>query len=160
MPERKKPILTLVKKGKPRWKGRQASVGGSSAPHARDEVASGHVPMNYGYDKESFIEGRLDLNRYLIKHPTATFYVRVSGDSMVGRKIYPGSILIVDRAVEAVDGDVVIARINDELIVRQLRIEARRIVLEPQNPKYKTLEMNNHMDWELWGRVMFVISEP
>jgi SOS-response transcriptional repressor LexA len=66
----------------------------------------------------------------------------------------------VDRAVEAVDGDVVIARINDELCVKQLRLEAGKTMLNPANPKYKSLAMNDSIDWELWGRVMFVISEP
>jgi DNA polymerase V len=106
---------------------------------------------------ESYIEGHLDLNRYLIKHPVATFYVRVSGDSMTGAGINPGSILVVDRAVEAEDGDIVIARINDELCVKRLRVRRGRIWLMPENDKYQPIEVIESMDFEVWGRVMHAI---
>src|SRR5688500_19837463 len=85
------------------------------------------VSAGFPSPAESYIEGRLDLNRHLIKHPVATFYVRVAGDSMQGAGIHPGSILVVDRAVEAEDGDIVIARINDELCVTRLRVRHGRI---------------------------------
>jgi DNA polymerase V len=106
---------------------------------------------------EGYIEGRLDLNRYLIKHPTATFYVRVSGDSMQGAGINPGSILVVDRAVEAEDGDIVIARINDELCVKHLSLREGRTWLIPDNPKFQPIEIIESMDFEVWGRVMHAI---
>jgi DNA polymerase V len=107
---------------------------------------------------ESYIEGHLDLNRYLIKHPVATFYVRVSGDSMAGAGIQPGSILVVDRAVEADDGDIVIARIGDELCVKRLRLRRGRIWLVPESDKYQPIEVIESMDFEVWGRVMHAIS--
>src|ERR671913_51849 len=78
-----------------------------SRPLFMASVSAGSPPP-----AEDYVEGRLDLNRHLIKHPVATFYVRVSGDSMLGAGIHPGSILVVDRAVDAEDGDIVIARIN------------------------------------------------
>jgi DNA polymerase V len=106
---------------------------------------------------EDYVEGRLDLNRYLIKHPVATFYVRVSGDSMMGAGIHPGSILVVDRAVEADDGDIVIARINDELCVKRLRLHQGRIWLMPENENYQPIEVTDGMDFEVWGRVMHSI---
>ena len=106
---------------------------------------------------EDYVEGRLDLNRYLIKHPVATFYVRVSGDSMTGAGIHPGSILVVDRAVEAEDGDIVIARINDELCVKRLRVRHGRIWLMPENDRFQPIEVIESMDFEVWGRVMHAI---
>ena len=106
---------------------------------------------------EDYVEGRLDLNRYLIKHPVATFYVRVAGDSMMGAGIHPGSILVVDRAVEADDGDIVIARVNDELCVQRLRLHRGRIWLMPENENYQPIEVTDGMDFEVWGRVMHSI---
>lgn len=115
------------------------------------------VSAGFPSPAESYIEGHLDLNRYLIKHPVATFYVRVSGDSMTGAGIQPGSILVVDRAVEADDGDIVIARINDELCVKRLRVRQGRIWLMPESDKYQPIEVIESMDFEVWGRVMHVI---
>jgi DNA polymerase V len=116
------------------------------------------VSAGFPSPAESYIEGHLDLNRYLIKHPVATFYVRVSGDSMAGAGIQPGSILVVDRAVEADDGDIVIARIADELCVKRLRLSRGRIWLMPENDKYQPIEVIESMDFEVWGRVMHAIS--
>ncbi|HEX6185552.1 MAG TPA: translesion error-prone DNA polymerase V autoproteolytic subunit [Pyrinomonadaceae bacterium] len=115
------------------------------------------VSAGFPSPAESYIEGRLDLNRYLIKHPVATFYVRVSGDSMTGAGIHPGSILVVDRAVEAEDGDIVIARINDELCVKRLRVRHGRIWLMPENDRFQPIEVIETMDFEVWGRVMHAI---
>ena len=115
------------------------------------------VSAGFPSPAESYIEGHLDLNRYLIKHPVATFYVRVSGDSMAGAGIQPGSILVVDRAVEADDGDIVIARIGDELCVKRLRVQRGRIWLMPENKKYQPIEVIESMDFEVWGRVMHAI---
>jgi DNA polymerase V len=116
------------------------------------------VSAGFPSPAESYIEGHLDLNRYLIKHPVATFYVRVSGDSMAGAGIQPGSILVVDRAVEADDGDIVIARIGDELCVKRLRVQRGRVWLMPENDKYQPIEVIESMDFEVWGRVMHAIS--
>lgn len=115
------------------------------------------VSAGFPSPAESYIEGHLDLNRYLIKHPVATFYVRVSGDSMTGVGIQPGSILVVDRHVEAEDGDIVIARINDELCVKRLRVRQGRIWLIPENDDYQPIEVIESMDFEVWGRVMHAI---
>ncbi|BBD77342.1 LexA family protein [Hydrogenophilus thermoluteolus] len=54
-------------------------------------------------------EKPLSLDRYLIAHPLATFFMRVGGDSLIAHGIHPGDILIVDRAVTPKVGDWVIA---------------------------------------------------
>lgn len=112
-----------------------------------------HVPAGFPSPAEDYVEGRLDLNRHIIKHPMATFYVRVSGDSMIDAGIHPGSILVVDRAVEVDDGDIVIARINDELCVKRLRIQEGKIWLTPENQSYQPIEITEEMDFEVWGKV-------
>ena len=73
------------------------------------------IPAGFPSPAEEYIEGRLDLNQLLIKHPISTFYLRVTGDSMIGAGIYPNDLLIVDRAYETSDGHVVVARIGSEL---------------------------------------------
>jgi len=80
------------------------------------------MPASFPSPAEDYVEGRIDLNRDLIKHSLSTFYIRVSGDSMVGAGIVPDALLVVDRAVEALDGHVVVARIDDELCVKRLSI--------------------------------------
>jgi len=82
------------------------------------------IPVEAGFPSpaEDYIEGELDLNKHLIKHPAATFFVRVAGDSMVDAGVHPGDILIVDRAIEPADKKVVIAVVNGDLTVKRIRI--------------------------------------
>ncbi|MHC5184988.1 MAG: LexA family protein [Planctomycetota bacterium] len=72
-------------------------------------------------------EGRLDLNRDLIKNPAATFFVRVRGDSMVGAGIHQDDILVVDRSLDAKSGNVVIAVVDGELTVKRIRIRRKKL---------------------------------
>jgi len=106
---------------------------------------------------DDYIEGSLDLNQHLIKHPAATFFVRVSGESMINAGIFPGDILIVDRSLEAVDKKIVIAVINGELTVKRLRIRSGNPFLEPENAQYQTIKITPDMAFEIWGVVTNVI---
>ncbi len=116
------------------------------------------VPAGFPSPAEDYVEGRIDLNRDLIKHPLATFYVRVEGDSMEPR-IHAGSLLVVDRMVETKDDDIVVARVADELCVKRLRVgQGGRIVLLSENPGYDPFEVTEGMDFEVWGRVMYSIQ--
>ncbi len=115
------------------------------------------VSAGFPSPAEDYVEGQLDLNRHLIKHPVATFYVRVAGDSMINAGIHPDSILVVDRAVEADDGDIVIARLGDELCVKRLSICEGKVWLVPENAAYEAIEVTEEMDFEVWGRVMHSI---
>jgi DNA polymerase V len=105
---------------------------------------------------EDWIEGRLDLNRHLIKHPAATFYMRVIGDSM-NDEIREGDILVVDRAAEAEDGDIVIVRIFNDFTVKKLSLKEGRIQLLSANEAYAPIEINDDMDFEVWGKVLWSI---
>lgn len=102
-------------------------------------------------------EGRLDLNRYLIKNPPATFFVRVAGDSMIGAGIHPGDLLVVDRSLEPRDKNVVIAALNGELTVKRIRIRRKKIYLEAENEIYASREVSAEADFEVWGVVTNVI---
>jgi DNA polymerase V len=115
------------------------------------------VSAGFPSPAENHIEGSLDLNRHMIKHPVATFYVRAQGDSMIDAGIAPGSILVVDRAVEADDGDIVVARINSEFCVKRLRIKGGEVWLMPENAAYDPIKITEEMEFEVWGKVTWSI---
>lgn len=116
------------------------------------------VPAGFPSPAEDYVEGRIDLNRDLVKHPLTTFYIRVEGDSMIGAGILPGSLLVVDRGVTAVEGDVVVARLDDELCVKRLSLEGGRVRLLSENELYQPIEVTEGVDFEVWGRVMYSIQ--
>lgn len=125
----------------------------SSTKLARPLLQS-RISADFPSPAEDYIEGRIDLNRDLIKHPLATFYIRVIGDSMEPR-IAAGALLIVDRMMETKDDDVVVARLGSDLCVKRLRIEPDgRLLLLSENPQYPPIEITEEIDFEVWGRVM------
>ena len=115
------------------------------------------VPAGFPSPAQDEVAGRIDLNRDLVKHPLATFYVRVDGDSMEPR-IHSGELLVVDRMVETKDGDVVVARIGCEFTVKRLHTgDDGSIRLVSENPSYEPILVSEGMDFEVWGWVMYSI---
>ena len=117
------------------------------------------VPAGFPSPADDYQENKLDLNKYLIKHPAATFFVRAAGESMIEAGIHPGDILVVDRSIEPEDKSVVIAVINGELTVKRLRIQNKKIALEPENGSYPTQQITENMEFEVWGVVTSVIHK-
>ncbi len=102
-------------------------------------------------------EDKLDLNKYLIKHPAATFFVRVTGNSMMGAGIHSDDLLVVDRSLEPKDKSVVIAVIDGELTVKRIRIGNKKITLEPENENYSVRQITEDTEFQVWGVVTNVI---
>ena len=109
-----------------------------------------------------FMEGKLDLNDYLIKNPPATFFVRVIGDSMIGAGIHPDDLLVVDRSIDPKSGKIVIAVIDGELTVKRLILGGRgnNVLLVPENPNYRQITITEDMSFHIWGVVTYVIHRP
>ena len=100
---------------------------------------------------QDYFDGRIDLNEHLIKDITSTYVVRVSGESMEGAGISDGDELIVNRALEPVDGSVVVAVLDGELTIKRLRITATGVVLQAENPAYPDIRVPALSDLVSWG---------
>jgi DNA polymerase V len=108
---------------------------------------------------DDYIEKKLDLNEFLIKHPAATFFVRVEGDSMVGAGINSGDLLIVDRAAPITNNKIVIAHINGEFTVKRICKKGNDLYLVPESKDFKPIHITDEMNFELWGVVTYVIHQ-
>lgn len=129
---------------------------GRSTRLSRPLVAC-RVPAGFPSPAQDEIAGRIDLNRDLVRHPLATFYVRVEGDSMEPR-IHDGELLVVDRMEETKDGDIVVARVGCEFMVKKLHTEENgRVWLLSENVAYAPIEVTEGMDFEVWGKVTYSI---
>jgi DNA polymerase V len=109
------------------------------------------VAAGFPSPAQDYFDGRIDLNAHLIKDITSTFVVRVTGDSMEGAGISDGDELIVNRALEPKDGSVVIAVLDGELTVKRLRLTARGVVLQAENPKYPDIRVPALSELTIWG---------
>lgn len=119
------------------------------------------VSAGFPSPADDYIETSIDLNRELIRHPFATFFVRAIGDSMIEAGIKPNTTLIVDRQVETKSGDIIIARIGDEMCVKELFIDDKngKICLLPKNINYQPIVITEDVDFEIWGKVICSINK-
>ena len=122
-------------------------------------LAESTVHAGFPSPADDYLEGPLDLNSLVIKHPEATFFARVEGDSMKNEGITEGDILVVDKAVEPYDNCLAVAYIDGEFTLKRVRMEPDRILLVPANPKYPTIEIAAGHDFAVWGVVRWVIKQ-
>lgn len=94
-----------------------------------------------------------------VREPKDTFLFKASGDSMVGAGIYPGDTLVVDRGVEARDGSIVIACIDNEFTVKRLKREKGKLYLMPENAAYRPIPVGEGNELLIWGVVRYCIHE-
>ena len=106
---------------------------------------------------DDYLDRKLDLNEFLIKQPAATFFVKMTSDSMITAGIQSGDILIVDRSQEARHNKIVVAVVNGEFTVKRIHKKAGKLFLLSENPEFKPIEITDGTDFEIWGVVLHVI---
>lgn len=110
---------------------------------------------------DDYLHESLDFNRDLIRNPESTFYGKVEGDSMIDAGICDGDIAVIDRSIEARDGDIVVGYINDEFTIKYLDLSHRKdgyIELRPANKDFKPIRIDADDDFEVWGVVVWTIK--
>ena len=114
------------------------------------------VPCGFPSPAQDYVEKHLDLNELMIRHPSATYFVRASGDSMTGAGIGDGDLLVVDSAKSAKHGDIVIASVYGEFTVKRLQTHPV-LQLIPMNPAYRPITVNGD-ELDIFGVVTFIVK--
>lgn len=123
--------------------------------------ADGGIPAGFPSPAQDYVDGILDLNKELIKHPAATFYAKVVGDSM-NPGINEGDLLVVDRSLEAFDDCIAVCCLNNEFTIKRIDFSHKGegyIRLVPDNPKYEPIVVKEDDNFILWGVVRYVIHK-
>ncbi|MCP4001729.1 MAG: translesion error-prone DNA polymerase V autoproteolytic subunit [Gammaproteobacteria bacterium] len=115
------------------------------------------VPAGFPSPADDYMDKHLDLNEHLIKHPSATFYCRVSGDSMQGAGIFDGDLLIIDRAVKPENGHVVLASVNGELTCKLLDVNNKCLLAANKN--YLPMPIHEDAEFSVEGVVIYSIRD-
>jgi len=105
-----------------------------------------------------FVDVTIDLNRHLIKHPSATFYGRVKGESMKDAGINDGDLLIIDKSIKPVDNKIAVCFIDGEFTLKRIKLDTDGVWLVPANEKYQPIHVTEDNDLRIWGVVTFVIK--
>lgn len=108
---------------------------------------------------EDYIDEEINLHELVVKNPAATFFLRATGESMLGVGIHEGDLLIVDRSAAALHNRVVIAALDGELLVKKLVQRGRHTFLAPANPDFPEIDITNREYVHIWGVVTYVLHK-
>lgn len=115
-------------------------------------LVAGEVRAGFPSPADDYLEAELDLVSHLVQHPSATFYARAKGDSMVNAGIYDGDLLIVDRSLEPRDGDVLVIAVDGEMTCKRLGRIGSRPYLLAGNDQYRPIPLEG-VECHVWGVV-------
>lgn len=124
----------------------------------QQQVATANA-TGFGAATDDYADKGLDLNTHLIKNKPATFFFKMNGNAMVNAGIYNGDILIVDRSIKNVNGRVVIAVLNGEMLVRRLEKTINKIRLIPETEKLAVIDVDPYVDFMIWGVVTYNVHQ-
>jgi DNA polymerase V len=108
---------------------------------------------------DDFKENRISLDKELVKNKEATFFAKVSGDSMVEAGLDDGDLLVIDRSLNPENGKIAVCMIDGDFTVKRIKKIKGRVYLYPENKKYKALELKEENELIIWGIVEYVIKK-
>ena len=119
------------------------------------------VSAGFPSPADNYVEEKLNLNNHLIKNKESTFFVRVSGDSMINVGIFDNDILVVDKSLTPKKQSIVIASIEGELVVKKLIKDdkSKNYYLKSENNNYSNIKLSSHLDTIIWGVVTYTIHK-
>ena len=115
------------------------------------------VSAGFPSPADDYTEQNIDLNEHLIKNPFSTFFLRVKGDSMINSGIQNHDLIIVDKSLTAMPGNIVIAMIDGEFTVKRLEKKNDELYLKSENDNYPDFNFKNHNEIQIWGVVIYSI---
>jgi len=122
-------------------------------PYAEQGISAG-----FPSPADDFLDISIDLNKELIKNPSATFYGRVKGDSMKDAGMDNGDLLIIDKSLEPIDNKIAVCFIDGEFTVKRIKLEEDIIWLIAENKAYKPIKVTADNEFVIWGIVTTVIK--
>jgi DNA polymerase V len=121
-------------------------------------VISSGISAGFPSPAMDFIDLSIDMNKHLIKHPSATFYGRVKGVSMKDAGIGDGDLLVIDKSIRPSNDKIAVCYIDGDFTVKRIKIENECIWLIPENETYKPIKVTSDNDFIIWGIVTHVIK--
>jgi DNA polymerase V len=111
----------------------------------------------FGAAADDYAERGIDLNEQLIKNKPATFFMKVSGSSMVNAGIFSGDVVIVDKSIKASNGKTVIAVVDGEMLIRRYEQSFNKLFLAAESARIAKIEINEMTDFKVWGVVTCIL---
>ena len=122
-------------------------------------LATETISAGFPSPAEDYIELGIDLNKYLIKNPISTFFLRVSGNSMNNAGIYNNDLLIIDRSINPNPGHIVVALLDGEFTLKRLIKEKDNYYLKADKENYPAINLYEYIDIQIWGVAIYSIHK-
>ncbi len=124
------------------------------------QMAEEGIHAGFPSPASDYMTGCIDLNKELVKHPAATFYGRVVGNSMIEAGIEEGDILVIDKSIEPREGDMAVCFVDGEFTLKYISYrKGGELWLKPANPKYSAIKVDESMNFTVWGIVTYFIKK-
>ena len=111
------------------------------------------APCGFPSPADDYLDRALDFNELIIENPATTFAVRASGLSMTGAGIFPGDIVVVNRARNVAHENIILALIDGEFTIKRYVVRNGVITLHPENPDFRDIVITEGLEFEVWGVV-------
>lgn len=134
-------------------------IQGQDQSQSLPSMAQTEIHAGFPSPATDYMTQAIDLNKELVKHPAATFYGRVVGDSMIDAGVEEGDILVIDKSLEARDGDMAVCFVDGEFALKYIKFRENGLSLLPANDKYPAIEVSEGSDFIMWGVVTYVIKK-
>ena len=117
------------------------------------------VPAGFPSPAQDYIDLDLDLHNYLVKNPSSTFCVRVTGESMRDAGINSGDIMLVDRSLDPKNRSIVLAVVDNEFTVKRVNVSEEGLFLMPENADFNPIKITSEMNFQVWGVITYIIHK-
>ena len=122
-------------------------------------IINSGIAAGFPSPADDFKQNRISLDSELVKNKEATFFARVSGQSMVGAGLDDNDLLVIDRSIEPENNKIAVCFIDGEFTVKRLLIKAGKLWLQPENSDFKAIEITDDNEFVIWGIVTNVIKK-
>lgn len=122
-------------------------------------LVPGGISAGFPSPAADFLDGTIDLNKYLIKHPSTTHIAFTDGVSMTDAGICDKDLLIIDKSLEPQDGKIAVCIIDGDFVLKQLKVNKSGNWLMPANKEFKPTKITEYHDFEIWGIVTYSIQK-
>ena len=122
-------------------------------------MAQEKISAGFPSPADDFKELRISIDQEVVRNEEATFYARVSGESMQGAGLDDGDLLVIDRSIEPKNGKIAVCFIDGEFTVKRLKVVEDGVFLIPENPKYQSIKVTEENQLIIWGIVTYVVKK-
>jgi len=119
----------------------------------------GFITAGFPSPANDYIEDELNFKELFIRNESATFFVKVCGNSMINAGIFDGDILVVDKSLNPTDNSILVCFIDGEFTVKRVKKIDGAFYLIPDNPQFNPIKIEERADFRLWGVVTFAIHK-